>query len=184
PDEMTSRPLGDFYRDRRQWDTFLDRLRRGETVRNLEAKLRTRDGSIKDLLLDCSVLSEGAEFRQARCFARDITDRNKAQAALLAYARDVERAREQVEQHLAVVERQAEELREARSKAEAANRAKGQFLANVSHEIRTPMNGILGMTALVLEMGLEGSSASTSSWCKSPPATSSASSTTCSTSPR
>ena len=39
----------------------------------------------------------------------------------------------------------------AKESAEAANVAKGAFLATISHEIRTPMNGIFGMTELAME---------------------------------
>jgi PAS domain S-box-containing protein len=42
------------------------------------------------------------------------------------------------------------ELGAARSRAEAAVRAKSSFLANMSHEIRTPMNGVLGFADLLL----------------------------------
>src|SRR5512134_1016175 len=60
---------------------------------------------------------------------------------------------------IAELERQIAELREtlaeARAQAEAASRARTEFLSNVSHEVRTPMNGVIGMTTLLLDTDLD-----------------------------
>ncbi|HXG55350.1 MAG TPA: ATP-binding protein [Vicinamibacterales bacterium] len=60
---------------------------------------------------------------------------------------DVTRTRDLVRQ----LEDKSRLLEDARGKSEDANRAKGEFLANVSHEIRTPLSAIIGMSQHMLE---------------------------------
>ncbi len=65
--------------------------------------------------------------------------------------RQVERL---VAQRTAALARATREAQQLAEEAQAANRAKSAFVANISHEIRTPMNGVIGMSQLLLDTSL------------------------------
>jgi two-component system, sensor histidine kinase and response regulator len=88
--------------------------------------LRKDGGEVWALVSATPLRDETGEFTGSFAMFTDITERKRMENALT----------------------------EAKEAAEAANRAKSEFLARMSHEIRTPINGIVGMTELALESEL------------------------------
>ncbi len=81
-EEYVGHHIGEFHADQEVLQDIQKRLAAGETVYDYVARLRCKDGSLRDVLIDSSVLWENGRFVHTRSFTRDITDRKRAEQAL------------------------------------------------------------------------------------------------------
>jgi len=81
-EEYVGRHIAEFHADQAVIDDILHRLACGETLREYPAKLRCKDGSLRDVLINSNVRFEDGRFVHTRCFTRDVTDRKSAEEKL------------------------------------------------------------------------------------------------------
>src|SRR5206468_3044902 len=73
-EEYIGRNIAKFHVDKRAIRDILDRLTSGEILQTYPARMRRKDGSISDVLINSSAYFEDGEFIQTRCFTRDVTE--------------------------------------------------------------------------------------------------------------
>jgi PAS domain S-box-containing protein len=77
-EEYVGHKIAEFHADHSAISDMLARLIRGEALKEYEARLRSKDGSIRHVLIDSSGLFEDGKFVHTRCFTRDITKQKLA----------------------------------------------------------------------------------------------------------
>lgn len=103
-EEYIGHHIAEFHADALVIEDILARLSRKETLKNYEARLRAKDGSIKHVLITSNVLWDNNDFIHTRCFTRDITDRKRVEEERERLMHELEQAHERLEEKIGELE--------------------------------------------------------------------------------
>ncbi|HXU82995.1 MAG TPA: MEDS domain-containing protein [Polyangia bacterium] len=121
-DEYLGHDIREFHVDRAVVDDMLERLGRRETLRDWQARMRCKDGSVKHVLISSNALFRDGEFVHTRCFTRDVTEQHRL-------GQELTRQNEQLARTLRFSE---------------------MFVGILGHDLRNPVMGISAAAALLL----------------------------------
>jgi PAS domain S-box-containing protein len=76
-EDYVGHPLSAFYVDPEVLADLLARIGSGESVRDHEARMRAKDGSVRHVLVSSNAYFENGEFVYTRCFTRDVTEQRR-----------------------------------------------------------------------------------------------------------
>ncbi len=82
-DEYIGQPLSKFYHDAAIFEKLFLKLRKEGLLKNQQAKMICKDGSLKDVMVSCNFYDEGKNMIHSRCFTRDITEFKRSENLLL-----------------------------------------------------------------------------------------------------
>ncbi|HET7058349.1 MAG TPA: PAS domain S-box protein [Nitrospiraceae bacterium] len=102
--EYIGHHIAEFHIDAPVIEDILARLSRKEILKNYEARLRAKDGSIKHVLITSNVLWKHDSFIHTRCFTRDITDRKKVEEERERLIQELKQTQETLEDKIQELE--------------------------------------------------------------------------------